>query len=45
VVVLPGKARFHRPGCRLVSGPDATETLDKPDAVRQGYLACAICKP
>lgn len=45
VVVLPGKARFHRPGCRLVSGPDATESLDKADAVRQGYLACAICKP
>lgn len=45
VVVLPGKARFHRPDCRLVSGPDATETLDKADAVRQGYLACAICKP
>ena len=45
VVVLPGKARFHRPDCRLVSGPDATEALDKADAVRQGYLACAICKP
>lgn len=45
VVVLPGKARFHRPSCRLVSGPEPTEALDKADAVRQGYLACAICKP
>jgi hypothetical protein len=45
VVVLPGKARFHRPDCRLVSGPEQTEDLGKADAVRQGYLACAICKP
>jgi hypothetical protein len=45
VVVLPGKARFHRPDCRLVSGPEPTEALDRTGAIRQGYLACAICKP
>ncbi len=35
---------YHRPDCEMLTGAEAEE-ITKVAAIRQGYLACGICKP
>jgi len=44
VVTVPGGASYHRSGCPLAGGKDASP---KPvaEASEQGYKPCAICEP
>lgn len=44
VVTVPGGASFHRPGCPLAGGKDATPKT-RAEAVDQGYKPCAVCEP
>ena len=44
VVVIPDRDKFHKETCRYAKNP-AAMTMTKASARRQGYKACATCKP
>lgn len=44
VVVIPDRDKFHRDSCRYAKNP-AAMSMTKAAAKRQGYKACATCKP
>lgn len=45
VVVVPGRPRFHKPGCRFVRDAEDAESLTANQAAKKGYSACGACKP
>ncbi len=45
VVVVPGRPRFHKPGCRFVRDAGDAESLTPNQAAKKGYTACGACKP
>ena len=44
VLAVAVTKEYHRTGCVLLDGVDADE-LTKAAAIRQGFLACGVCKP
>jgi hypothetical protein len=44
VVVIPDRDKYHRESCRYAKNP-AAMSMAKTAAKRQGYKACATCKP
>lgn len=44
VVVIPGRDKYHRDSCRYAKG-EATQTITKAAAKKEGYIACGVCKP
>lgn len=44
VLVVPGGQRYHRAGCSLVAGKDAS-TLTHAEAQERGLQACKVCEP
>jgi hypothetical protein len=42
VLVIPGRSRFHRPGCRFVKSDEARE-VSEATARRRGYEPCSVC--
>jgi hypothetical protein len=46
VLAVAASKQYHRAGCELVAdeGASAAE-LTKVAAIRQGYLACSVCRP
>jgi hypothetical protein len=44
VQVIPGRRRFHREGCKLLTGRD-TEQLGLDEAQDEGFTACTVCVP
>jgi hypothetical protein len=44
VVVIPGRRRFHRPGCRQLAGRDREE-LTYEEAREEGFTPCTTCLP
>lgn len=42
VVVTPGGAKYHRPGCRHAKGGDRVSVED---ARKAGYEPCKVCRP
>jgi len=44
VKVIPGRRRFHRPGCRQLAGRDSEE-LTYEEAREEGFTACTTCLP
>lgn len=44
VVVIPDRDKFHRSSCRYAKG-QATQTMSKVAARREGYKPCGVCKP
>ncbi|HEX4015776.1 MAG TPA: hypothetical protein VHX15_03485 [Frankiaceae bacterium] len=44
VLALASTKEYHRPDCEMLTGAQAEE-ITKVAAIRQGYLACGICKP
>lgn len=44
VFVVPGRPRYHRAGCRFLTGRSA-EALEMGQAREQGYSACGVCRP
>ena len=44
VLVVPGRRRFHVPGCIRLTGR-LTEELTVNEAVEEGFTACATCLP
>lgn len=47
VLVVPGIARYHRPGCMLIRflGDEDTERTSRADAEASGSVACRACRP
>ncbi|MFD1120265.1 hypothetical protein ACFQ3A_38345, partial [Sphaerisporangium aureirubrum] len=44
VLVIPGRRRFHLPGCRQLAGRDHEE-LTYEEAREEGFSACTTCLP
>jgi hypothetical protein len=44
VVVVPGRDKYHKDGCRYTKG-QVTQTITRAAAKREGYNACGVCKP
>ena len=44
VLVIPGRRRFHRPGCRQLAGRNHEE-LTFEEAHEEGFSACTTCLP
>lgn len=44
VWVIDGRPRYHLSGCAIVAGDDA-EQIPYPQAVSDGFVACASCLP
>lgn len=44
VVVIPGRDKYHKNSCRYAKG-EATQTIAKATAKKEGYVACGVCKP
>lgn len=44
VFVLPGRKRFHKPGCRLLDGK-AGEELTIAEAEEESFTPCSVCAP
>jgi hypothetical protein len=44
VLAVASTKEYHRPDCEMLTGAQAEE-ITKVAAIRQGYLACGICKP
>jgi hypothetical protein len=44
VIVLPGRPRYHVPGCRFLAGREDTETVSLSDATARGYTPCSTCR-
>jgi hypothetical protein len=44
VCAVASTKEYHRPDCEMLVGADAEE-ITRVAAIRQGYLACGICKP
>lgn len=44
VVVVPGRDKYHKDSCRYAKG-EATQSLTKAAAKKEGYVACGVCKP
>jgi hypothetical protein len=42
VLVIPGRSRFHHPGCRFAKGDDLRE-VSEAVARRRGYEPCNVC--
>jgi hypothetical protein len=45
VVVVPDRARYHRPDCPSLSAEAEPRPLRRAAAERQGYLPCPTCRP
>lgn len=45
VVIVPGRDKFHKAGCRFVKDNDDAETITMAVAKRRGLNACGVCKP
>lgn len=44
VIIVPGRGRYHRPGCRFADVPIA-KPMPVATARRRGYVACSVCTP
>jgi hypothetical protein len=44
VLVIPGRSKYHRDGCRFAKGDDLRE-VSKSLAQDRGYEPCGTCKP
>ena len=44
VLIMPGRPRYHVPGCRYLLGKDAAE-VDVRDARHEGFTPCGVCRP
>jgi hypothetical protein len=44
VLVIPGRSRYHRPGCRFAKGDELRE-VSEATAKRRGYESCNVCGP
>jgi hypothetical protein len=44
VLAVASTKEYHRPDCEMLTGASAEE-ITKVAAIRQGYLACGLCKP
>lgn len=44
VLVVPGRPRYHVPGCRYLAGRE-TEARDAAQARGEGFQPCASCRP
>lgn len=44
VLVIPGRSKYHRDGCRFAKGDDLRE-VSKSLAEDRGYEPCGTCKP
>ncbi len=44
VLVVPGRPRYHVPGCRYLQGKESAD-LDVLDAREEGFRPCGICRP
>ena len=44
VLAVASTKEYHRPDCEMLVGAEPEE-ITKVAAIRQGYLACGICKP
>ena len=43
-VYISGKgSKYHKEDCRLLKNKDQVQTLDKTDAIAQGYTPCKRC--
>jgi hypothetical protein len=42
VVTIPGRDRYHLPGCRFAQGPGAARITESA-AKRRGLVACSVC--
>jgi heme exporter protein D len=42
VLVIPGRRRFHRKGCRLLAGR-ASDEIGVAEALDEGFSACSAC--
>lgn len=42
VRVIPGRKRFHQPGCSLLTG-HGTEELMREEAEEEGFTPCSVC--
>ncbi len=44
MLAVASTKEYHRPECEMLVGAQPEE-ITKVAAIRQGYLACGICKP
>ena len=44
VIIVPGRPRYHLPGCRYLVGRE-TETRSIGEARIENYTACTVCRP
>lgn len=42
VRVIPGRKRFHQPGCSLLTGHESEE-LTREEAEEEGFTPCSVC--
>ncbi|HEV7209916.1 MAG TPA: hypothetical protein VGN54_14410 [Mycobacteriales bacterium] len=45
VMVVSGRPRYHRAGCRFISGRDDAEEIPVEEAREVGFTPCGVCKP
>jgi hypothetical protein len=45
VVVVAGRAKFHRATCRYARSTASVTTLTREEALEQGFGPCGVCKP
>jgi hypothetical protein len=45
VAIVPGRPRYHVPGCRFLAGRPDVETVSLEEAKSRDYSACGVCKP
>jgi hypothetical protein len=45
VVVVAGRAKFHRATCRYARSTARVTTLTREEALEQGFGPCGVCKP
>jgi hypothetical protein len=44
VLIVPGRPRYHVPGCRYLSGREI-EPRSRDAAIAEGFTACGVCRP
>jgi hypothetical protein len=44
VLIVPGRPRYHVPGCRYLSGREI-EPRSRDVAIAEGFTACGVCRP
>ncbi len=45
VMVVSGRPRYHRSGCRFLSGREDAEQIPVEEAREVGFTPCGVCKP